>query len=255
LDDRFRSIKNVMPAMYRDGGLERLRGSMGQINNITPEEIVDITKNLRDTATRNLKRPDAPSEVVDAAYAFKSAAGMLEDLLETHLAATGRQAAVDRFRRARELYAKTYTVEDSTNLVTGKVDPQALRRALERGEPLTGNLRRVAEAAATLPSVVRKSEGMITPEGMVLSDWAMGAGIPAAIFSGQPGIAAGLAAGAAARPVVRSMAASGPYQRRMAQPRGTVPRPPLSAAAPGAAALGAAAQPERAPFVMSEEAE
>lgn len=253
LDSRFRSIKQVMPAMYRDGGLERLRGSMGQIQTLTPEQIVDITRNLRDTASRTLKRKEAPSEAIDAAYAFKQAAGMLEDLLEAHLSLTNRQGAVERWRDARQMIAKAFNVEEATNLVTGKVDPQALRRAMERGEPLTGGLRTVAEAAAALPSVVRKSEGLTTPEGMVLSDWAMGAGIPAAIFSGQPGIAAGLAAGAAARPAVRSMAASGPYQRRMAQPRGTVPRPPIGAAEPGLAAMTIAAQPAREPFLMSEE--
>lgn len=255
LDTRFRSIKQVMPAMYRDGGLERLRGSMGKINTLTPEQIVDITKNLRDTATRTLKRSDAPSESIDAAYAFKEAANMLEDLLEAHLRQTNRQGALERFRNARELYAKAHTVEDATNLTTGKVDPQALRRALERGEPLTGNLRRVAEAAAAMPSVVRRTEGLTTPEGMVLSDWAMGAGIPAAIFSGQPGIAAGLAAGAAARPAVRSMAAGERYQRLMAQPRGTVPRAPVAPAVPGMVTMGAVAQPERGPFLMSEETE
>jgi hypothetical protein len=257
LDSRFRSIKQAMPALYKDGGLERLRGSMGKVNTLTPEQIVDITKNLRDTATRTLKRSDAPSESIDAAYAFKEAASMLEDLLESHLAQTNRQGALERFRNARQLYAKTYAVEDATNLTTGKVDPQALRRALERGEPLTGNMRRVAEAAAAMPSVVRRSEGLTTPEGMVLSDWAMGAGIPAAIFSGQPGIAVGLAAGAAARPAVRSMAAGERYQRLMAQPRGVVPRAPAGAAVPGMVSMGVAAQPsrERAPFLMSEETE
>jgi hypothetical protein len=257
LDARFRSIKAAMPDMYRSGGLERLRGSMGRINTLTPEQVVDITKNLRDTATRTLKRTDAPSESIDAAYAFKEAANMMEDLLETHLSQTNRQGALDRFRRARELYAKTYVAEDVTNLTTGKVDPQALRRAMERGEPLTGNMRRVADAAAAMPSVMRRTEGLTTPEGMVLSDWAMGAGIPAAIFSGQPGIAAGLAAGAAARPAVRSMAAGERYQRLMAQPRGTVPRAPVAPAVPGMVTMGAAAQPsrERAPFLMGEETE
>ncbi len=257
LDMRFRSIKAAMPDMYRSGGLERLRGSMGRINTLTPEQIVDITKNLRDTATRTLKRTDAPSESIDAAYAFKEAANMMEDLLETHLSQTNRQGALDRFRRARELYAKSYVAEDVTNLTTGKVDPQALRRAMERGEPLTGNMRRVADAAAAMPSVMRRTEGLTTPEGMVLSDWAMGAGIPAAIFSGQPGIAAGLAAGAAARPAVRSMAAGERYQRLMAQPRGRVPTAPVAPAVPGMVTMGVAAQPrrERAPFLMGEETE
>jgi len=255
LDARFRSMKQVLPEMYRNSGLERLRGSMGRVRNMTPEQVVDIVRTLRDNAARTLKRPDAPAETVDAAYAFKQAADMFEDLLDTHLQQTGRTGLMERYRNARETYAKTFNIEEATDLVTGKVDPQALRRALARGEPLTGNLRRIAEAAAALPSVVRRTEGMVTPEGMVLSDWAMGAGIPAAIFSGQPGIAAGLAVGAAARPAVRSVAASAPYQRRFAQPQGTVPRPPMSQAAPGAAVLSVAAQPERQPFLMSEETE
>ena len=255
LDMKFRSMKNQMPDMYRNSGLERLRGSMGRVSNITPGEIVDIVRNLRDQASATLKRTDAPAEQVDAAFAFKQAANMFEDLLEQHLQQTNRTGLMTRFRDARQTLAKTHTVEEATDLVTGKVDPQALRRALSKGEPLTGNLRTVAEAAAALPSVMRKTETMVTPEGMVLSDWAMGAGIPAAIFTGQPGIAAGLAAGAASRPVVRSIAASEAYQRRLAQPRGQVPRAPVSAAAPGAAVMGVAAQPERQPFLMSEEEE
>lgn len=255
LDMRFRAMKNQMPAMYRNSGLERLRGSMGRVSNITPGEVVDIVRTLRDQATTTLKRADAPAEQVDAAYAFKEAANMFENLLEQHLLQTNRGGLMTRFRDARETLAKTYNVEEATDLVTGKVDPQALRRALAKGEPLTGNLRAVAEAAAALPSVMRRTETMVTPEGMVLSDWAMGAGIPAAIFSGQPGIAAGLAAGAASRPVVRRIAASGPYQRAFAQPQAQPLRPPASAAAPGAAMIGIAAQPERQPFLMSEEEE
>ena len=253
LDTKFRSMKNQMPAMYRNSGLERLRGSMGRVRDITPGEIVDIVRNLRDQATATLKRTDAPVDQIDAAYAFKDAANMFENLLEQYLQQTNRTGLMTRFRDARTTLAKTHVIEEATDLVTGKVDPQALRRALSKGEPLTGNLRIIAEAASALPSVMRKTESMVTPEGMVLSDWAMGAGIPAAIFSGQPGIAAGLAAGAASRPVVRGMAASQGYQRRFAQPPMQVPRPPASAAAPGAAVMGVAAQPERQPFLMSEE--
>jgi hypothetical protein len=253
LDAKFRSIKNVLPDIYRNPSLERLRGSMARVRTLTPEETVDIIRTLRDESSRTLKRTDVSSKEVDAAYAIKEAANMFENLLDTHLQATGRGALMNRYRAARETLAKTYTIEDATNLTTGKVDPQAIRRARDKGEKLSGNLLKIADAAAALPSVVRKTEGMITPEGMVLSDYAMGLGIPAAIFSNQPAVAAGLAAGAAARPAVRAAAGSEWYQRQFAQPRAETPRPPLRRSAPGAAAIGVAAQPNQAPFLMSEE--
>lgn len=247
----FAALQQYLPQMYRANTLRRLQADMGRINNITPEGIIDLTKTLRDMATRTLKNPGASDEAVNAAYAFKRASNTLEDVLATHLQQRGMPQMYEAFTKARRDIAKTHTVEETTNLVTGMPDPQKLRRAMERGEPLDGGMRTVARAASAMPNVVRSAEGLMSPEGLILSDYAMGVGIPAAFAAGKPEVAAGLAASMAARPPLRAALASGPYQRAMATPRGTVPRAPMGPVRAGQAATGAVGV--QAPYRMSEQ--
>lgn len=251
LTQDFAALQQYLPQMYKANTLRRLQADMSRLDKITPEGIIDLTKSLRDMATRTLKNPDASTEAVNAAYAFKNASNALENVLATHLQQRGLPQMYEAFTNARRDIAKAHTVEETTNLVTGMVDPQKLRRAMEKGEPLDGNMRTVARAAAAMPNVVRSAEGMLTPEGMVLSDVAMSVGIPSALMAGRPGVAAGLAGGMVARPAVRAALASGPYQRAMATPRGTVPRAPMGPV--GAAQAGVGALGVQAPYRMSEE--
>jgi hypothetical protein len=57
------------------------------------------------------------------------------------------QSLVDRFRKARQVMAKSYDAEAVTNPSNGNVSATGLGRLLRNGRPLTGNLKLIADAA------------------------------------------------------------------------------------------------------------
>lgn len=77
--------------------------------------------------------------------ANKQAAKALEDMLDRHLQKIGATDMLPAYRNARQLIAKTYTVEKGLREGAGTVDARALARELQKKKPLTGELRTVAE--------------------------------------------------------------------------------------------------------------
>jgi hypothetical protein len=71
--------------------------------------------------------------------ASKKAATALEDVLEGHLTTIGQPEALQAFKEARTMIAKTYTVEKALNQATGTVDARKLAAQLNKGKPLSGS--------------------------------------------------------------------------------------------------------------------
>jgi len=142
------------------------------------------------------------------------------------------------FRNARTQLAKIHAVEETTNLVTGEVNPQAVRALMANGEPLTGNLLKIGRAAAAMPGVMQSSESAAGKGLGHLSD--LGAGHAAASMAmGHVDAAAGTAGVLGVRPGIRKLLGSEAYQRRMATPAPEAPG--ARAAIPMGAATRAAA--------------
>lgn len=186
-----------------------------------PNPIVDEIKTLR---TGAFDAADAVAKIktlradADAAYgggnkdmgkALKSAADALEQAIDEHLAAAGPSQLLNNFRNARQLIAKTYTVQKGLNDATGDVSAQVLAKQLEKGKPLSGELRTIAEVAQAFPKATQALKE--TPKAVSPLDWALAAATGAS--TSNP-LAVGLLA---ARPMARAAILSGPYQRGMMQ--------------------------------------
>lgn len=162
-------------------------------------------------------------EAADAAYgsgdkaagkALKDGAKALEDALEDHAANLGQPDLLKAFKEARQLIAKTYSVQAGLNDTTGDVAANALARQLQRGKPLTGELETIARAAQAFP---KATQALKEPTGAVSPlDFAMAG--TAGLSTGNPLAALTLAA----RPSVRSAILSKPYQA-MVQPPSYAP--------------------------------
>lgn len=139
---------------------------------------VDAIKIIRESSSKAYQSGD---KSVGAAY--KSIAKALEDVIEENLSKAGESGAdmLKNFRAARELIAKSYSVEKALNPATGVVSGTKLAQQLSRGKPLSGELRQAAEFAQAFPKASRE----ILDSGAVRNtDLIVGGGTAA--ISGQP---------------------------------------------------------------------
>lgn len=141
---------------------------------------------------------------------LKNGAAALENAIEDHLSTMGQPGAdlLQAFRDARQTIAKTYTVQNALNPVTGDINAAALGKALAKGKPLSGELATVGQVAAAFPKAtqaLKEAPGALSPLDYL-------AGAVGGHFS-LPGLAA-----IAARPAVRNVLLSSPYQSTMLTP-------------------------------------
>jgi hypothetical protein len=231
LDKSFREIKKVFPGVYNQSELETMRSALSTpATDITPRAVVEVSKQYRAEAKKTLKGSKVTPEETAVAMAKREVADALEELLERNLRNPQQVQLLKDFKEARKSIAIAHDVESATNLSLGKVDAQELRRLLDKGIPFSGTLREIAEAARTMPSVMRNTENLAPSAGLTMSDIGQ-ASILSKIAKGGK-----YAALAAVRPTVSAVAASRPYQIMMAQPKPKAANP----FSMGSAAIGTA---------------
>lgn len=134
---------------------------------------------------------------------LKSAAGALEDAIETHLKTIGAPGdLLEGFRNARQLIAKTYTVQSALNGASGTVNAQKLAGQLSKGKPLSGNILAAAKFAEQFPKAAQPLERMGSlPQVSPLDFGALGT---LSAITSNPLLMAGVLARPAARAAVLS---------------------------------------------------
>lgn len=169
-------------------------------------DALDMVKVLRESADKAYRAGDS-----GLGKANKAAAGAIEDQIERHLKASGDDAAMAAFRKARQDIAKSYTVQKAVNPGSGDVSAQVLARELQKGKPLSGDLKTIAEVASSFPKATQALKE--SPKAVSPLDFAFGGG--ASLATGNPLALATLAA----RPAARSLMLSKPYQGLLANPQ------------------------------------
>jgi hypothetical protein len=172
---------------------------------------VEMVKKLREDATKAYTTGDKAT-----GKAIQAASGALEDTLEAHLKQIGQPELLDQFRDARQLIAKTYSVEGALNKTTGTVDARKLAGQIQRGKPLTGELRDIGEFAGRFPTAAKTPESMGSLPQTSPLDW--GVGGVASMAHGNP---LPLLATLLGRPIARGAALGNTVQNRMVSPQET----------------------------------
>lgn len=175
--------------------------ALGQ-NSFESGAAVEALKRFRFDGQANLKSLDPAKKELGRVQV--KAAGILEDLIERNLQASGDDALMGAFRNARQTIAKTYSVEKALNETTGNVSASSLSKELSKGKPLSGDLRTIAEVGQAFPKATQalsQNYNAVSP-----LDYAAGVGLGTA--TANP---AALAA-VVARPALRSLILSKPAQ-------------------------------------------
>ena len=127
--------------------LTSIRGAFMQ-NNMNTSAALDLVKMWRNEAKKNLR-----SDSVEANYKGtfqRQAADVMEHLLELHAGRMGQPDLMKDIRNGRKLIARSYALEDSTNTVTGNVNPEWLKAIAER-QPLDAEGKIMADFATAHP--------------------------------------------------------------------------------------------------------
>lgn len=141
--------------------------------------------------------------------AFREASDAMENVIERNLQSMGPEAQgmLQEFRNARQLIAKTYTVEKALNGSTGNVAARKLASQLARGKPLSGELKDIGQFAQAFPKAA--DEVTSSMPGVSPLDF-FGAGSISAATGNPLGMLA-----AAVRPISRATILSKPYQNAL----------------------------------------
>jgi hypothetical protein len=139
---------------------------------ITGDTAVDAMALLRDKADSAYRAGNG-----QLGKAYKTISKTIEDLMEKQLSGE----ALDNFRAARTLIAKTHSVEGALNQSTGNVVATKLATQLGKGKPLSGDLRTAAQFGGAFPKAAQE----VVDSGSVRNtDVILGSG--AALMEKQP---------------------------------------------------------------------
>lgn len=151
---------------------------------------------------------DANPETLAKAKAAAANAKKIDEFLAKKLEDMGQHKLLNALKEARVRIAKTYSVENALNPVTGNVDAKKLAKEVAKGKKLTEGLKSAADFAAAFPKAAQPIEGMGSLPQLSPLDYAVGtlgassAGIPGTI-------------GLVARPAARATILSPVVQNRL----------------------------------------
>lgn len=172
--------------------------------NFSAEALVDAVKQLRADANTGFRSSDP--DILAFSRAKGKIANQIENLIERNAAKTAPHL-VPELKAARTRIAKSYQIENS--LKGENVDAVALGRLLDKGKPLSGLTRDVAEFGQHF----KHSAQINPPQTTNFRPMDVVTGIGGMVASGNT---AGLAA-AGIRPALRKIILSKPYQKLVAR--------------------------------------
>jgi len=184
-----------------------------EIAKIDPAKMVydlRVARNDSNAYYKNYARTADP-EALTKARSLKAEATRIENSLENYAKALGYNDLLPELRNARQLIAKTYTVESALNQTTGSVNAQKLAIDLEKGKPLSEGLKQAAEFAQRFPKAARTPEQMGSLPQFSPLDVTAGAGLSAILQDPMALASIGV------RPIARSLALSPYVQNKLAQ--------------------------------------
>lgn len=189
--------------------IETLRGALSKPD-MSATTVVELTKKLRYDGGLNYRSQDPAKRALGQAQIDGSNA--LDAMMERQLTAAGEGQLVQNLRDARILIAKSHGAEKALDESSSNIMAAKLKAQLEKGKPLTGGMRLVAELAQQYPKAVQPIKSSMP--GVSPLDYMAGAitGI------GGSSLLKGIAT-VGARPLARALILSGPYQRRMLSAR------------------------------------
>lgn len=225
---------NIIGGKTSENAIEALKAdAINKVKNgISGKDAISTLSDLRKKATKAYTSQATTPEMIDVADARMSIANTIENLIEDNLRTPEELTA---FKKARAEMARSYSYEAATDKTTGRVDPQKLKRMFDKGVPLSGDAKAMADIAGNYPEIA----SLTTPKRDILQRYSRSgalATLGAAVGSLIPGVgtlvggATGAAAGIIGSKLASKRMSSAAYQAAHAVPEDF--RPPVNALRP-----------------------
>lgn len=186
--------------------VEELKSAYVDEQKFDAADAVLKVRELRFKAGKNIGSRDPAQQ--ELGYAQRAIAEAIDNQLQRHATALGKTDLVSRYRNARQELAKLHSLEIAAR--GGEVSAPILAKQLERGVPLSGNLRTIAEVANDFPNVMREGRKVKGGTPVNMAETFVGLGGAAAV---HPAMLATIAA----RPITRALLSSKRYQNTLAK--------------------------------------
>lgn len=151
IEEPFKSAAKDFPSLA-DDTVQKVIGGLRR-DSFDAASGVDAIARVRELSQKAYASGDK-----SAGKALRGAANALEDVIEENLTSRGGpwKSVLDDFRSARQLIAKTYSVEKALNNSTGNVSAISLGQQLSKGKPLSGELEVAARFGQAFPRAAKE---------------------------------------------------------------------------------------------------
>lgn len=161
LDDvvsKYQGAARSFPGAVSDDVTNLVNGY--RVSQFNSGDAIDAIQILRDRASTAYASGNK-----ELGKASREVANALEDQIERNLSAAGQDGAemLGAFRAARQLMAKTHTVESSVRAGSGNVTAASIGREFQKGRPLTGELETVGRFANVFPRAAQAPQVVAGP--------------------------------------------------------------------------------------------
>lgn len=173
---KFRGAAKDFPELAKSDVDDLVKGA--QKESFDSDSAVDLISILRDKADTAYAQGNK-----GLGKAYRKVSEAIEKVIDRNLAERGEGSAglLQAYRNARQLIAKTYSVQGALNESTGNVSALNLGKQLTKGKPLSGQLEAAGRFGQAFPRAARE----VVDSGSVRNTDAVVAAVPAAL-SGQP---------------------------------------------------------------------
>lgn len=216
-ESKFAAARKEFPEYFKDPEIEKLIKNLSK-DKFSSQAAIEMQKKLRYDGNANMKAFDKPSQQA-LGEAQWNAAKAIDDLIDQNLNAMAppgvknfQSKLTDGLREARRKIAQTYAVQGALNETTGNVSAKSLAKLWEKGQPLSGGLKDVAQTAQAFGKSMRDMDKEGSRSNISNLD------VAKATLLGATGHGGVGALSAFARPLVKPIMLSDWYQARNVNP-------------------------------------
>jgi hypothetical protein len=204
--------KSNIPSVRRDDIIKLVE--QNKLQAFDSGDAVDAIRAMRENADQAYRKGD---NIIGKAY--KGIADAYEVAIDDALQQSGNPQLLQGYRQARQQIAKSFTVEKALREGAGTLDARVIAKELQKGKPLTGELRTVGEFANVFDKASLPPHLIGSPDVHNLKTFGSLAGGLGGFMTGGPvGGAAMAALPFVAPPAARSIMFSPSVQRGLLTP-------------------------------------